>query len=61
MQVTNWSHPIKISYIWLRDHCHCPSCYNYDTQQRRYDVNNIPLNLRPVAVIPNSKGLDVEC
>ena len=61
VQVPRWPQSIRLSYVWLRDHCRCDSCYNFETQQRRFDVHNIPLNVRPLAVKPSSQVLNIEC
>ncbi|XP_073822493.1 trimethyllysine hydroxylase [Musca autumnalis] len=38
---------IKVNYFWLRDHCRCPRCNNVDTKQRRYNLLDIPRDIKP--------------
>ncbi|KAK8724899.1 hypothetical protein OTU49_010965 [Cherax quadricarinatus] len=51
-----WPHSLYLPYLWLRDHCRCPLCYNHKTHQRIYDVNDINLNIRPAAVSTTKEG-----
>ncbi|XP_075153503.1 trimethyllysine hydroxylase [Haematobia irritans] len=38
---------IKVNYFWLRDHCRCLLCYNTVTKQRKYNLLEIPRNIKP--------------
>jgi len=38
---------LKFYYVWLRDHCKCPQCYNEKTCQITASVLKIPLNIKP--------------
>uniref|UniRef100_A0A8C2PLS4 Trimethyllysine dioxygenase, mitochondrial n=2 Tax=Cyprinus carpio TaxID=7962 RepID=A0A8C2PLS4_CYPCA len=38
---------MHFDYVWLRDHCRSPSCYNSKTHQRNLDTASIDLNIRP--------------
>ncbi|XP_017035670.1 trimethyllysine dioxygenase, mitochondrial [Drosophila kikkawai] len=43
----NLKHPktgksLQINEFWLRDHCRCGDCLNLDTNQRRYDLLDLP-------------------
>ncbi|KAM6911491.1 trimethyllysine dioxygenase, mitochondrial [Lycodopsis pacificus] len=39
--------PMRLNYLWLRDHCRSPSSYNSRTNQRDLDTGSIDLNIRP--------------
>ncbi|KAK9536251.1 hypothetical protein VZT92_006051 [Zoarces viviparus] len=39
--------PMRLNYLWLRDHCRSPSSYNSGTNQRDLDTASIDLNIRP--------------
>ncbi|XP_075958731.1 trimethyllysine dioxygenase, mitochondrial [Anarhichas minor] len=39
--------PMRLNYLWLRDHCRSPSSYNSGTNQRNLDTGSIDLNIRP--------------
>ncbi len=34
--------PLRLTWIWLRDHCRCPECYDAATGQRRVNSVDIP-------------------
>uniref|UniRef100_A0A6P4F185 Trimethyllysine dioxygenase, mitochondrial n=1 Tax=Drosophila rhopaloa TaxID=1041015 RepID=A0A6P4F185_DRORH len=36
---------LEINEFWLRDHCRCGECLNLDTNQRRYDLLDLPDNV----------------
>ncbi|KAJ9599281.1 hypothetical protein L9F63_010238 [Diploptera punctata] len=40
---------LKLSYVWLRDHCRCSECYNDTTNQRNLDLLQIPDNIKPTS------------
>ncbi|XP_071949804.1 trimethyllysine dioxygenase, mitochondrial-like [Antedon mediterranea] len=42
--------PLKIPYVWLRDHCRCSECYNQKTNQRLFDSFVIDVDEAPVSV-----------
>ncbi|CDK26442.1 unnamed protein product [Kuraishia capsulata CBS 1993] len=37
-------------HIWLRDHCHCTSCYHGVTRQRLQNSCEIPRNIAPISI-----------
>eukprot|EP00128_Syssomonas_multiformis_P011299 Colp12_sorted_trinity150504_noHs@12160 len=37
----------KFHHIWLRDHCHCASCYFKPSHQRLVDTHQIPTDIHP--------------
>ncbi|AWP00345.1 putative trimethyllysine dioxygenase mitochondrial [Scophthalmus maximus] len=39
--------PIRLNYVWLRDHCRSASSYNSKTNQRNLDTVSIDLDIRP--------------
>ncbi|XP_025025697.1 trimethyllysine dioxygenase, mitochondrial isoform X1 [Python bivittatus] len=41
---------MRFDYIWLRDHCRSPSCYNSKTNQRSLDTASVDLTVKPQAV-----------
>ncbi|XP_046397547.1 trimethyllysine dioxygenase, mitochondrial [Ischnura elegans] len=42
-----WDQSIQLPFVWLRDHCRCPKCYNHDTHQRNLDLLSIPDDIYP--------------
>ncbi|XP_068204238.1 trimethyllysine dioxygenase, mitochondrial [Palaemon carinicauda] len=60
LHVNRWPHSLGLSYVWLRDHCRCPECYNYVTNQRKQDMQKIPLNIRPASVKTTNDGLEIQ-
>ncbi|XP_023298151.2 trimethyllysine dioxygenase, mitochondrial [Lucilia cuprina] len=37
---------LQINQFWLRDHCRCNKCYNETTKQRRYNLLDIPKDVK---------------
>ncbi|XP_017144391.1 trimethyllysine dioxygenase, mitochondrial [Drosophila miranda] len=37
---------LEINEFWLRDHCRCGECLNLETNQRRYDLLDLPVDVR---------------
>uniref|UniRef100_A0A4W3HG57 Trimethyllysine dioxygenase, mitochondrial n=2 Tax=Callorhinchus milii TaxID=7868 RepID=A0A4W3HG57_CALMI len=38
---------MRLDYVWLRDHCRSPSCYNTKTNQRSLDTAQVDLTIKP--------------
>lgn len=51
--------PIRISYIWLRDHCRCNECYNHNTFQRSLSILDIPEDVSPESYEIQEQNLNV--
>lgn len=52
---------IRLSNIWLRDHCRCIKCYS-ETFQRRGNILDIPLDIHPINCQLNDDDvLTVDC
>lgn len=39
---------IRLNYFWLRDHCRCEECYDRTTSQRKFDITDLSLDIRPL-------------
>lgn len=54
---------VEIPLIWLRDHCRCPLCYNYDTLQKIVDLDLVRRDLNPASIKLDEveETLSVEC
>lgn len=37
--------PLKFHNIWLRDHCKCDECFDIETNLRKFDILDIPLDI----------------
>ena len=61
VQHPRWPHSLHLSYPWLRDHCRCGDCFNHVTAQRRFDLTNMQLNIRPARVSATPDGLELQC
>eukprot|EP00122_Pirum_gemmata_P002576 Pgem_evm1s2321 len=44
--------------LWLRDHCKCSACYNFESEQRLFNTAKLPLNIKPTE-IKNENGLSI--
>ncbi|KAK7086523.1 hypothetical protein SK128_012504 [Halocaridina rubra] len=60
LRVNRWPHTLGLSYIWLRDHCKCPDCYDNFTKQRKLDIQKVPLNIRPASTKTTKEGLEIK-
>eukprot|EP00099_Drosophila_melanogaster_P023187 NP_650886.1 uncharacterized protein Dmel_CG4335 [Drosophila melanogaster] len=54
------SQSIEINEFWLRDHCRCVECLNFETNQRRYDVLDLPADIMPLDVKYDGMNLQVQ-
>lgn len=36
---------LEVDEFWLRDHCRCGECLNTETNQRRYDLVDLPVDV----------------
>ncbi|XP_017004918.2 trimethyllysine dioxygenase, mitochondrial [Drosophila takahashii] len=41
---------LEVNEFWLRDHCRCGECLNLDTNQRRYDLLDLPADVKSAEV-----------
>lgn len=41
-----FSTSIRLNHFWLRDHCRCEKCYDKETSQRKFNLLDIPLDIR---------------
>lgn len=57
LQHDNLEKSLKVCNFWLRDHCRCAECYSADTFQRKFNIVDIPLDIRPKEVIASENGL----
>jgi len=46
--------------VWLRDHCSCEKCFNHTTNQREYDMLEMPLDIKPTQAIANGNGEELQ-
>ena len=40
----------KFPYIWLRDTCKCPKCFDIATDEKRNDLNEISMDIEPTHI-----------
>lgn len=54
---------LEIDEFWLRDHCRCTKCFNVATKQRKYNLLDIPKDIKPEELnyIENGKILYIKC
>lgn len=62
LQHPNLENPLKVCNFWLRDHCRCNECYATDTLQRKFNIFDIPLDVKPKEVISKENGhINIKC
>lgn len=49
----------KFHYIWLRDNCHCDSCYFDTTKQRLLNSATIDADIVPASVSVSTSAIDI--
>ncbi|TMW54917.1 hypothetical protein DOY81_000150 [Sarcophaga bullata] len=47
---------IQINQFWLRDHCRCNKCYNEATKQRRFNLLDIPKDIKAEEILYLNDG-----
>ena len=53
-------HRSRHLYYWLRENCHCPACTHPDAWERTADFLAMPLDIAPVSVRADARGLHLE-
>ena len=53
--------PLVLSHFWLRDHCRCDECYAHDTYQRRLNLLDIPIDIKPTETHIQETELRIKC
>ena len=46
-----------LPFLWIRDNCSCNDCRIMETQEKRFMLNSIPVDLKPKSVNANQKNL----
>ncbi|XP_071501871.1 trimethyllysine dioxygenase, mitochondrial-like [Diadema antillarum] len=47
----------KFSYMWLRDHCRCPECYEHTCNQNLVNIFALPTDIKPTEVTLDKEKL----
>lgn len=45
----------KLPYVWLRNNCKCPKCYDEVTEENELDLSQTPVDIKPSHVEQNSE------
>lgn len=45
--ISGLNSPLRLNYMWLRDHCYCKECYNSYTFQRNFDTFDLKTTVKP--------------
>ena len=61
LSLTYGEYHLELLYIWLRDHCRSPKCYNHKTNQKNVDNYSLPLDITPRDVDYNGTVLTLLC
>jgi len=51
---------LKLNDFWLRDHCRCNDCYNLVTKQRKYNLLDIPADIKAKEYNYKKEGSEFE-
>ena len=49
----------ELPYLWIRDNCPCNECRVEETQEKRFMLNSVPVDLRPRNVDVNEKNIQI--
>lgn len=52
---------LDLPYLWLRDHCRCSTCFNYETFQKNVEANPLFPVPVPVHVEFDNRVLTIKC
>lgn len=48
---------VPLHYIWLRDHCRCAECFNFSTNQRSLEIDDVDVDIRPTDLKKGEEAL----
>ena len=49
----------ELPYLWIRDNCPCNDCRVQETQEKRFMLNSIPVDLKPKSVDVSKNNIHV--
>ena len=49
----------ELPYLWIRDNCPCNECRVEETQEKRFMLNSVPVDLRPRNVDVDEKNIQI--
>ena len=47
----------ELPFLWLRDNCPCDICRVKETQEKRFMLSSVPVDLKPKSVVVNAKTI----
>ncbi|KAM7353258.1 trimethyllysine hydroxylase [Cochliomyia hominivorax] len=47
---------LELNQFWLRDHCRCDKCYSLETKQRKYNLLDIPKDVKAKELVYLEEG-----
>ncbi len=52
-----------LPYVWLRNSCKCPECYDAVTEENVLDLSATPIDIKPKEITQNdeSESIEVTC
>jgi len=51
---------LRLSHVWLRDHCRCPECFNSITSQRNLDILKLDDNVEVKSYNLNGETVEIQ-
>ncbi|XP_059091646.1 gamma-butyrobetaine dioxygenase-like [Tigriopus californicus] len=57
---TNNSESYSYPFLWLRDNCQCPQCFNSSSQSRSSFLRDLPPSVKPSAIQVKGSGLKAQ-
>ena len=49
----------ELPFLWIRDNCPCNDCRIKETQEKRFMLNSIPVDLKPKRVDVNETTINI--
>ena len=49
----------ELPFLWLRDNCPCDMCRVKETQEKRFMLSSVPVDLKPKSVDVNAKTINL--
>lgn len=56
-----WNQILRLTNIWLRDHCRCEDCYDDELNLKKFTILDLPDELSRKTCEISDKQIVIEC
>ena len=57
--ISNDNSEYDLPHLWMRDNCPCNDCRVKETQEKRFMLNSVPVDLKPKKVEVNESHIHI--